>query len=152
MRFLFVVLAMTTTGTLVNAQYYASGKLTPAQVSPVIVNKKPEYQYTTPPGLRMRNTGRTLTIIGSVLFVGGIVMVATADDLYYETTYSSSGTTEEGDPQGAFGAVMIAGGTGMIIPGIIFWSKGSKKYKAHLSEQGASLGIKSTGLVLSYRF
>ena len=143
---------MTATSTLVNAQFYASAKASTARVSPVVINQKETLQYTKPPGLRMRNTGRTLTIIGGILFVSGIAMVATADDLYYETTYSSSGTTTEGDPQGAFGVVMIAGGTGMIIPGVIFWNKGSKKYKAHLSEQGASIGVKGTGLALGYRF
>ena len=146
-------MAIAGSSVLVNAQYYvhADGSDETTR-SPLLVKQSVQSQSLNPPGLRMRNTGRTLTIIGSALFVGGVIMVATADELYYETTYSSSGTSSEGDPQGAFGVVMIAGGTGMIIPGIIFWNKGNKRYKQHLAEQGASLGLKGTGLALRYHF
>lgn len=154
MKFLFVVLAMTGMSKLVNAQYYASVTKTPdTNGSPVVVKVSNKVQHNlNPPGLRMRNTGRTLTIIGGVMLVGGIVMAATADELYYETTYSSSGTYSEGDPQGAIGIVMAVAGTGMAIPGIIFWSKGSKRYNKYLEEQRASLSLKGTGLTLRYQF
>lgn len=145
---------MTGTSMLVNAQYYVSAaKTVDASVSPVVVKKSDNIQQNiNPPGLRMRNTGRTLTIIGGVVLVSGIVLAATADELYYETTYSSSGTYSEGDPQGAIGVVMAVAGTGMAIPGIIFWSKGSKRYNKYLEEQRASLSLKGTGLTLRYRF
>lgn len=100
----------------------------------------------------MRNTGQALTIIGGVLLVGGVAMAATADELFYNTTYSSSGSHSEGDPQGAFGVVFAAAGTGMVIPGIIFWNKGAKRYKAHLSNQQATAGVVRTGLSLRLTF
>jgi hypothetical protein len=153
MKFFLIVLAMTGGSMVVNAQYYArANKTIETQVSPLFVKQPVKVLSVNPPGLRMRNTGRTLTIIGSALLVGGVIMVATADELYYESTYSSSGSYSEGDPKGAFGIVMIAGGTGMVIPGIIFWNKGHKRYKQHVAEQGASLGIKGAGLALRYRF
>jgi hypothetical protein len=154
MKIFFVVLAMTGTSVLVNAQSYASAKShTVVSVSPLIIKQSRENSYTPlPPGLRMRNTGRTLTIIGGVMLVGGIIMAASADELYYETTYSSSGSYSEGDPQGAIGIVMVVAGTGMAIPGIIFWNKGAKRYNQHLAEQRASIVIKGTGLALRYWF
>jgi hypothetical protein len=154
MKFLFVVLAMTGTSVLANAQHHASAaKTVDDSVSPVVVKKSNNIQHNiNPPGLRMRNTGRTLTIIGGVVLVSGIIRAATADELYYETTYSSSGTYSEGDPQGAIGIVMAVAGTGMAIPGIIFWSKGSKRYNKYLEEQRASLSLKGTGLTLRYQF
>lgn len=150
MKVFFVVLAMTATSAVVNAQYYASSKKNSSTVvSPVrLMQSNP----INPPGLRMRNTGRTLTIIGSVMLVGGVIMAATADELYYETTYNSSGSYSEGDPQGAIGIVMAVAGTGMAIPGIIFWNKGAKRYNQHLAEKRATASIKGAGLSLRYRF
>ncbi|NJM25659.1 MAG: hypothetical protein HC859_09380 [Bacteroidia bacterium] len=86
------------------------------------------------PGYRQRNTGRALTIMGGVMLVTGVVLVSTADATYYNTTVTSSGTYEEGDPKGGFGTLMMAGGLGMTIPGIILWSKGSKRYNRYLEK------------------
>ena len=97
MKFFHVVLALTAIPMLVNAQQFASHvSSSAAVVSPLrLMQSNP----INPPGLRMRNTGRTLTIVGSVMLVGGVIMAASADDLYYETTYNSSGSYSEGDPQ-----------------------------------------------------
>lgn len=105
------------------------------------------------PGKRMRNTGRTLTILGIGFIAGGIAMVSQAEETYYTSNYSSNGSYEEGDPQGAFGVLMITGGAGMMVPGIIFWSKGAKKYNAAIREsEAASVHLKSNGLAIRYRF
>ena len=149
MKFFHVVLALTAIPMLVNAQQFASHvSNSAAVVSPLrLMQSNP----INPPGLRMRNTGRTLTIVGSVMLVGGVIMAASADDLYYETTYNSSGSYSEGDPQGAIGIVMAVAGTGMTIPGIIFWNKGSKRYNKYLSEKRASASITGTGFSLRYQ-
>lgn len=149
MKFILVVLAMTATSVLVKAQYYVSSeKNSLAVVSPVRLTQS---NPINPPGLRMRNTGRTLTIIGGVMLVGGVIMAASADELYYETTYNSSGSYSEGDPQGAIGIIMAVAGTGMTIPGIIFWNKGSKRYNKYLSEKRASASINGTTFSLRYQ-
>jgi len=105
-----------------------------------------------PRGLRMRNTGRALTILGAALAIGGIVMMNNADQLYYTTTQTQNGTVTEGDPKGALGVLMTITGAGMAVPGIIFWSKGQKKYNRHLEQQSAALNIKPSGLSLTYSF
>lgn len=106
------------------------------------------------PGQRMIRVGKTLTIAGSVLFVSGIVMMATADEIYYRTTTDFDGNTvTEGDLQGALGLIMTTGGLGMIIPGAIVWSKGKKKYEAYQSAGASlSLGINKNGAGLRFRF
>ena len=139
----------------------AAGNTSVAQSTPAsttsaqayAINREVRYaDPLRPPGLRMRNTGRTLTIAGSILLISGIAMMATADEIFYTTTYSSSGSYSEGDPQGAVGLILTAAGAGMAIPGIIFWDKGSKRYKAYLSNARASVRIARTGLALCLHF
>lgn len=105
-----------------------------------------------PRGLRMRNTGRALTICGGALAIGGIIMMNSADELYYTTTSGPSGTVEEGDPKGALGVLMTVAGVGMAVPGIIFWSKGQKKYNRYLEQQRVSFNSTASGLSLRYSF
>ena len=103
----------------------------------------------------MRNAARVLTIVGSAFIVGGAILYGTADDTYYKSTYTSStGTVSEGDPQAGLGFVMMATGVGITVPGVIFWSKGSKKYNEHLRQggQATSLQFKGNGLALNFRF
>ncbi|MFZ6012017.1 MAG: hypothetical protein ACOYXT_16865 [Bacteroidota bacterium] len=116
---------------------------------------KTMYAYAADPkpqGLRMRNTGRTLTICGVGLMLGGIILMNNADQLYYNAYSSSSGNYEEGDPKGALGLMMTIGGAGMTVPGIILWSKGQKKYDRYLEQQSVSFNLKGTGMSLRYRF
>lgn len=124
---------------------------------PRVVGQTPtRISLSTPsnaPGYRQRNTGRTLTIIGGVMLVTGVVLVSTADATYYTTTTTSSGTYEEGDPKGGFGTLMIAGGLGMTIPGVILWSKGSKRYNRYLEKsKKVEAGINTSGVGLRYSF
>lgn len=109
------------------------------------------YTISRPPGLRMRNTGRMLTIIGGAMLIGGIIVYSNADLNYYNSYTTSTGTYTEGDPQAALGVLMIAGGAGMTVPGIIFWSKGAKKYKRHL-EREAAFNFRGRDVSLTYRF
>ena len=102
----------------------------------------PVAAYSAPvnvPGTRMRNTGRTLTIAGIPLLIGGIIIASSAESTHYNYTSSQGGSYEEGDPKGALGALMAVGGAGMIVPGIILWSKGAKKMKRYKEIEGISL-------------
>ena len=84
------------------------------------------------------------------MLIGGIMVYNNADKTY--TTYqTTTGTYTEGGEEAALGVLMIVAGTGMTIPGIIFWSKGAKKYKRFL-EREAAFNFKGTGLSVSYRF
>lgn len=120
-------------------------------VSPVLRSSGPK-GYDAPPGLRMRNNGRVMTILGSALFVGGVFVLASADEMYYTATAGSNGTETEGDPKAAVGILMITGGAGLAIPGIIMWSKGGKKYKAHQAAQVTSFNLKGAGFSIRHRF
>lgn len=92
------------------------------------------------PGQRMIRVGKFLTIGGAVLLVGGVALMATADELYYRSTTTNGNTQTEGDIKGGLGVVMTVAGVGMIIPGAIVWSKGRKKY-AEYKATGASLSL-----------
>lgn len=156
MKLFTAALAMVCISTSVQAQLYAraeSHSLQTKTESPLRVNTSGNvaYKISRPPGLRMRNTGRVLTIIGGAMLIGGIVVFNNADSDYYNSYTTSSGTYTEGDPQAALGVLMIAGGAGMTVPGIIFWSKGAKKYNRHL-EREAAFNFRGSSISLSYRF
>jgi len=155
MKFFIAAFALIVIHTSAEAQFFANaGTSEPYQtpLSPVIVSavERIAYKVSRPPGFRMRNVGRTLTIAGVAMLIGGIVVYDNADKTYY-TYQTNSGTYTEGGEEAALGVLMIMGGTGMAVPGIIFWSKGSKKYNRYM-EREAAFNIKGTGLSLSYRF
>ena len=135
------------------AQVFASVERAAAsrpEMSPLIVNnfQPVPYKISYPPGYRMRNTGRTLTIIGGIMLIGGIIVYNDADPVY-DSQYTTYYTKDQ--QQAALGVLMVMGGTGMTIPGIILWSKGSRKYKRHL-EREAAFNYQGSGFSLSYRF
>lgn len=128
--------------------------IAPEQTSPLFLKQTQAVQpmAAAPRGLRMRNTGRALTIGGGVLALGGIILMNNADELYYTSTSTSQGVVEEGDPKGALGVLMTVTGVGAMVPGIIFWSKGQKKYNRYLEQQSVSLNAGAKGLSLRYSF
>lgn len=155
MKFIIVVV-ITLTTTVLSAQplrksantFDANNDFTVQPVKVMIGNA---------PGERQKRTGSTLTIIGGILFVGGVATLASADELYYNksTSYVNGQqvTTEEGDPKALAGFVMVAGGAGMAIPGIIFWTKGTRRYKAYMAEHGTlSFNVHGTSGSVAYRF
>lgn len=106
----------------------------------------------TVPGTRMRNAGRTLTIVGIPMLIGGIVLAANAESTHYTYTSSQGGSYEEGDAKGALGVVMAVGGAGMMVPGIILWSKGAKKIKRYNEIEGISLNYTGSTVALRLNF
>jgi hypothetical protein len=98
----------------------------------------------------MRNVGRTLTVLGGGMLIGGIVVFHNADKTIY-TYQTSSGTYNEVDPKVALGVLMVMGGTGMTVPGIILWSKGARKFNRYLEQQTACV-FNGTSVSLQYRF
>jgi len=127
-------------------------------VSPLIMNPagKGEYKVYMPPGVRMRKAGRILTIIGGANLIGGFILFNSVDDISY-TRYDANGTAYfEMDGRAALGIVMMAGGLGMGIPGVILWTKGSRRYKRYLEqhegEQNVSFNMNGNGVSLRYQF
>jgi hypothetical protein len=150
-----ILLAMVLFSGACLAQGLVFADLSSRPSSPVFLKDTPHDvgPVSAPRGLRMRNTGRVLTICGGALAIGGIVMMNSADELYYtSTTSSQSGTVEEGDPKGALGVLMTVSGVGMMVPGIIFWSKGQKKYNRYLEQQSVSLKAGASGVSVRYSF
>ncbi len=124
--------------------------INPSSASPLYEGQRTAY---SPYGLRMRNTGRTLTLVGGAMIIGGIIMINNAPRDYNNSYYSPGYYQTSG--QEAFGALFVTGGLGMAIPGVIFWSKGGKKYKRYLEREAAeaaSVRLGAQGLTLAYKF
>jgi hypothetical protein len=83
---------------------------------------------------------------GGALLVTGVVVLS--NNIKHEPATEHN---EGSGMVGAVGAVMVAGGVGMITPGIIVWSKGAKRYKAY-QQLDTSLEITPANLGLRYRF
>lgn len=123
MKATLFVIALLATGVPAWAQFnqtLASANPDKPVVSPLIINPagEGEYKVYMPPGLRMRNAGRTLTIIGGAMLVGGIIVFSSAEKTYYSYNSTNGTSYEEGDPKAAIGILMIAGGLGMTVPGV----------------------------------
>ncbi len=71
----------------------------------------------------MEKTGRILTYIGVPLAIVGGIMVAGADELYYNCVNGDC----EGDARGGFGVVALAAGLGLSGSGTALWIIGSKR-------------------------
>src|SRR6186713_1137357 len=112
MRFFIVALMLCGSGMDTHGQFLANvgtSEIAQGNLSPIVINdvQRVAYKIAYPPGYRMRNTGRVMTIIGAPLFIGGLIVLNNADEMYYNAVTTSSGTYSEGDPQAAVGALMI---------------------------------------------
>ena len=86
--------------------------------------------------------GKKMMIAGGVLVGVGAALVASAGGtIHYNYSSNNGSTTEEGNLGGAIGALGIAGGIGLFIPGVIINSKGKKRYNDYL-KTGASASFK----------
>lgn len=71
----------------------------------------------------LTKVGRVLTFVGAPLMILGGVMMATADELYYECVNGYC----DGDPKGGFGVLFFAAGTGLTATGVTLWTIGSTR-------------------------
>lgn len=151
MKKLLIIVVVLSVCLNAKAQFASSAKIDKKQtayLSPVFINQSNSSENSQAPGLTMKNTGIALTIIGGILVTVGVGVLASTDQTTTTTTYN--GTIEDEGP--ALGEIMIAGGVGMMVPGIILWSKGNNKYKDYQEEQNASINLKGAGISLKLRF
>jgi hypothetical protein len=100
------------------------------------------------PGYRMRNTGRALTIGGLTLLTGGLILMNSGGP---RSTHPNV-TGDEPDWREPLGFTMAYSGVGVMIPGIILWKKGSRKYKRSLEREQYSIETDGASIALRYSF
>ncbi|HYG02560.1 MAG TPA: hypothetical protein VD927_08940 [Chryseosolibacter sp.] len=105
---------------------------------------------------RMKNTGKTLTVGGGVLFVVGMVIASNSSTTTHYNGYTTQ-TSTQGNPEAAFLCILLgSGGLGAGIPLWIVGNHAHDKYKGKLA--GVSLNLKiqndnyARGLGLAVRF
>lgn len=91
------------------------------------------YVIPKAPGERMMKVGKTLTILGAAAVVGGILVYNNRDPYY--STKGTYGTTYDEDPHIAGGQLLVGIGTGMIVPGVMVWIHGAKKFRKYEEKQ-----------------
>jgi hypothetical protein len=101
-----------------------------------------------PPGLRQRNIGRVMAIGGAVLGFAGVIVYSDARSGRVIAQGTITQSPEE--TKMLAGAQMIAGGIGLLIPGVILWKKGQRKYSRYLERQSVSINPAGAGLSLRY--
>lgn len=102
---------------------------------------------------RMKNTGATLTVVGTILTVAGIVTVLNN----VEETYPGSNQYSSTNNKAGTGAIMWLVGVGGLGAGIPLWAVGTHNYKKYSRKLNAvSVGFnvspQRTGLTLAYKF
>jgi hypothetical protein len=103
-----------------------------------------------PRGLRQRNIGRALTIAGVGLGFAGVLVFT---DARKGSVIANGQVTQEPETAKMLaGIYLIEGGLGMLIPGVILWKKGQKKYNRYLEEQSVSFHSTGNSFALRYRF
>jgi hypothetical protein len=102
---------------------------------------------------RMKNTGATLTVVGTILTVAGIVTVVNN----VEETVPGSQTYTATNDKAATGAIMWLVGVGGMGAGIPLWAVGAHKYKSYSQKLNAvsirfNASPQRAGLTLAYKF
>lgn len=123
--------------------------------SPLIINGVQRQHYKIPrlPGERMIKVGRTLTIIGSVVAIGGVIMYSQRDPDYYRQTYQGGTYYDvDTDPKAILGQALFGLGVGMIVPGVLVWTRGVKTHRRYLEKNSQSLYIPAGKVGVGYRF
>ena len=103
-----------------------------------------------PRGLRQRNIGRALAIGGSILGFSGVLLFT--DARKGEVIYGGQVTQTAEVGKMTAGIMMIEAGIGMLIPGIILWKKGQKKYNRYLEQQNVSVNTSGSQIYVRYSF
>jgi hypothetical protein len=102
---------------------------------------------------RMKNTGATLTVVGNILTVAGIVTVLNN----VEETVPGSQTYSATNDKAATGAIMWLVGVGGMGAGIPLWAVGAHNYKKYSQKlNNVSLRFHAAphraGLTVAYKF
>jgi hypothetical protein len=97
------------------------------------------------PGRGIRRAGKVLTLAGSILFMGGVAVVADAQ------VSSSPGNFHRPRPLHSSDLILLEVGVGSVVTGIILWHKGNKKYREYTAQNKVSLRYGGNGLSLCYR-
>ena len=106
------------------------------------------------PGLHKMQIGKRMMIVSGVMIgLGSILVASSGGTTYYNYSNTNGNTNEEGNLGGAIGALSIAGGIGLFIPGVIIHSKGKKRYKAYLqSGTNVSLRFSANSVGICFNF
>jgi hypothetical protein len=104
---------------------------------------------------RMKRTGQTLTVLGSVLSVAGIVIMSNATTTTTYNGYGSPQTTTDGNA--AAGAAAYLVGSACVGVGVPLWivggvSKGRYERKLNDLTMGAKVSPQGAGVTLRFRF
>jgi hypothetical protein len=104
---------------------------------------------------RMKKTGQTLTLLGSVLSVVGIVTLSNSTTTTTSNGYGPSQTTTSGNPGAGVAAYLV--GTACVGAGVPLWivggvSQGKYERKLNALTIGARVIPHGGGLTLRYRF
>jgi hypothetical protein len=108
------------------------------------------FKDVKPRGLRQRNIGRALTIGGVAMGFAGVLVFT--DARKGRVIANGQVTQEPEEAKMLAGIYLVEGGIGMLIPGIILWKRGQKKYNRYLEEQSVSFHSTGNSFALRYRF
>lgn len=103
---------------------------------------------------RMSKTGATLTAVGGVLFIAGIVMISNSPSTTTTNSYGQPQTVYTGG-QAVGGAIAILAGVGGVGAGIPLWIVGSKnktKYEQKLELSSFKIDLQNPGGSAGIRF
>lgn len=150
----FVVISVSASAQYANRQY--------ARVTPVSLNLISSFTTEPPttrvPGERMRDVGTSLILGGVVLEAIGIATLSSVDGLKLGVgsfSYQSSNPNDEDQlpTKAVVGLLGVVGGVGMMVPGIIFCAKGTKRYNYYKNhENQVAIHMKGAGLSFKYYF
>ena len=142
-----VVFVLALTIKVCSAQEVALMLRSDDRLSPTFITQNPA-EGKKLPGYRMRNTGRALTIGGLSLLTGGLILMNSGGP---RSTHPNV-TGDEPDWREPLGFTMAYSGVGMMIPGIILWKKGSRKYKRSLEREQYSIETDGASIAFRYSF
>jgi hypothetical protein len=108
----------------------------------------------------MRNGGFTMGVLGTIMFVGGIILFAGADEVEQDDTYYYSSNSNEVRKEGAgavFGVLGIMIGLPVGVTGFILGGIGGRKVRyydglIYEKKQRMDVGFSPNSIKLSWRF